>query len=152
MANLFYYSVQTRLAHEVSGQYFGCFYVYVAKEFDPHSNPPSSNPRRIYIWFREIAENDDRGHPKYKSVLATLRKVARKKLQTGGLTQTQFREIQQLLNQSGPQYFSPLIYVIRSDLIAASRLLLVPTPANPLSQEIIIPDLGRDEFDIIRGV
>jgi hypothetical protein len=151
MVNSFnYYSAQTQLAYEICTHFFSSYYVHVANEFDPPTNPPSSNPKALCAAFRAIAEHDDQGDPKYKSICATLRKVARKKLKNGEITQSQFKTIQKLINKGGTRYFFPLVYIIPRAGIALTRLLPVPKPPNPLSQEAIIADLLRSEFDVIK--
>lgn len=48
-----YYSTQTTLAYDIQSQIYQTLYLYVAVEFDPPGNHPTSNPRLIAeLWCR----------------------------------------------------------------------------------------------------
>src|SRR5215217_8093783 len=51
---------------ELTERFLGSiFKLYFADEFNPRSNPPSSNPFRIFQDYAEIFESNDRLNPKF---------------------------------------------------------------------------------------
>lgn len=152
--SLLFYSTQTELVHSLSVQYYsGCFYVYCVDGFDVADNPPSSNPRQIYIVLRDIAQQGDRGHPKLLVTKIALKRVARKKWKEGNISEQQFREIQWRISHADTREFSPRIYLIPQDKVV-NRIVEVPVEkrASLSSREFIIPDLKLEEFDYICNI
>lgn len=153
--NLLYYSTQTQLAHELAQEYYkGSFYAYVAKSFNPDTNPTSSNPKKLYEQLRAIAQEDDGGSDKFRETRDKLRGIAKEKRNRNEITDDDLREIRDTIRRASPRDFIPLIYLIREDKILSKRLERVPRAkrASRRSQEYIIRDLHSDEFEIISGI
>lgn len=59
------YSTTSALKVELTERFFASvFRLYFADEFNMRTNPPSSNPYRIYTEFTEIFDSNDRMNPK----------------------------------------------------------------------------------------
>lgn len=151
-SDLYYFSVQTEIAYFITVQYFsGRFFVHVAEEFDPLSNPGSSNPRELHKDLSRAAKSHDRGDVKIQSVQKTLRRVANQKWSLGEITDNQLREILDIIRLADPNDYRPLIYIIRRDKIINTRLKPVPTRKKPhiMSIEYTIGDLDKSEFAVL---
>ncbi|MDB3936203.1 hypothetical protein N9383_05740 [Granulosicoccus sp.] len=114
------------------------------------SCPPSSTPAEIGRRLNEEIILGDRHSTKIRENKVGLIKGAKFKHQAGVLTDLQFSEIEEIVDQSEIRDFRPLLYVIPS--IAANDIISTTTVsqrAHPLSVEYIISELPRDMFDVI---
>jgi hypothetical protein len=159
MANpLILYSCGTWLAFTISETYYrGVHYVWCAPVFDPNSRfaspvavPPTSSPREIYHnLFEEITRGDKHSAKVAQNRLGILR-GADKKLSQGIITAAQRDEIIAIASCAELRDFRPLLIVIPFKIVS-KRVKQVPIKdrAHPLSEEFIIENLQRSEFDIL---
>jgi hypothetical protein len=111
---------------------------------------PSSNPADIYREIKRDVTNQDRHSAKINGQKATLSSLAVKWEQAGEITTVQKDDIIYLINSADFLLWRPLLYVIPRTAHIEARLQHVPMAQRAgVGPEFIIPDLARDEFDII---
>lgn len=100
---------------------------------------------------RDISIQDDRLHPKFISLRMALKRVAQNRLKNGLITSPQHQRLKEKVRSATPRDFAPLVFLIVQEKIG-TRAVEVPAAkrANPNSREWVIPDLRRDEFEIMR--
>ena len=158
--NLLYYSTNTGLAHYINERFYkGTHYVWCSPVFNPATlsrySPVSkigttSSPHDIYCDLKRVINTRDRHSSKIKDNRIGLKAGAALKLANGTITEEEFGEIVQLIDEAETAEFAPYIYVIRKDLVE-SRVKSVGAKetANPLGVEYRILDLKTSEFEII---
>lgn len=149
-----YYSTQSSLAYLIASEFYDdTFYVYCAEVFDPPTNPGSSSPKNVYETLRLIVQRGDRRHPKVIDTRKALKRVARRKMNNGDITDEQYKAIKWAIDKAEARDFAPLIFLILRDTVA-HRTHRVPMQqrASLSSEEYIIPDLKPDEFEILQGL
>ena len=137
----------------------GRFYVWCSKIFCENQQgahalpfPPSSNPSKIYSDLRKAVDMRDVHDPKIKSIKLTLKRVARKIQRNGEITDTQYRNILDIIKRADISDFKPLIYIIPyQNVLTGGKIKRIPpkNAANPLSEEYRIEDLNEEEFEVI---
>ncbi|BAK99687.1 hypothetical protein OBV_24890 [Oscillibacter valericigenes Sjm18-20] len=150
-SHCFYYSVNSYLSHYINENFYeGIHYVWCAENFVEKRNPPSSNPKEIFLSLQKDVNRCDKHSFKIESNKLGIVNGAELMLSRGLITQEQRDEILLLVNNAESELFSPLLYVIAKDKIL-ERIETVPRlmRANLLSSEFLISNLKTDEFDII---
>jgi hypothetical protein len=157
MVSLLLYSANTQLAYKINQKYYNQkHYVYCCPYYDPRqlgdleqSTPPSSSPCELLRDFSAEATRDE-GHSKFiKQNRAGLRRGAATKFDTGVITLQQRDDILHIVSKSKNAAFRPLLYVVPYHVVSARiRPVAVTKRAHPFSEEYIIDDLDRSEFDV----
>lgn len=152
------YSTNTRLAFMINQKYYNqLHYVYCCPYFDPrsvsdleHNTPPSSSPCELFRDFTGEASRNDK-HPKSIAVnKAGLQRGAVAKLDSHVITPDQHRDILEIIAGADAAEFRPLLYVIPFEIISAKiRPVPLEKKAHPFSEEYIIDELNRTEFDVV---
>jgi hypothetical protein len=110
---------------------------------------PSANPADIFRELKRDVERGDLHSAKITAQKASFIARAHEWEQTKMITALDREDIIYVVEHATSKDWRPLIYVIRRDAVAA-RLQLVPAKQRAgIGNEYIIPDLARDEFDII---
>ena len=152
MGQFLFYSTQTQLAYFISKAYFGGkFYVHVAEEFAPQTNPGSSSPASLYQHFKDIAERDDRGDPQMRRIKQRLKEVALEKRQAKELSTAEYRALTWEIENAAPRQFAPVLYLIPKSEIKGKQLGRLPPElcANPHSIEYTIKNLLENQFEVM---
>lgn len=154
------YSTITKLALNIARIYYGdIHYVWCAPVFDASQTsgvefilPPTSSPFEIYQELKRHVLRGDGHSDKIKENRAGILRGATEKLKAGKITAQQQQDIATTVEIAQSTLYEPLILVI--PYTVAVRRLVTPVPvgrrANPLSAELIIPELPRRLFDVIR--
>ena len=154
------YSTNPWFAREVGERYRGGrYFAWVCEYFDSDTAPggsageliaPSSNPRKIYedLLHEWRAEEEHcriiRDHKK------TFRRLAKKWLADGELSDDQYAEIVASVNAPSWRIWKPVLYVIPTASIDPARIISVPRQDRAgYGPELQIRDLDRAEFDVI---
>lgn|GEM_PF-2648027 len=152
MAQHIFFSTQTQLAYRITKKYFrGNFYVHCTEEFNPYTNPGSSNPAMLYTHYRRVVELQDRGDTKVQSLKQTLLRVARDKKIAHELTTEEYRAVRWEIDHAETREFAPVLYLIVKQLVPSSKITRLDPQytASSRSVEYTISNLVEDEFDII---
>ena len=149
--NCFLYSVNSYLAHYINEKFYnGKHYVWCAPKFIENANPPSSNPRDIYLSLRKAIDGGDKHSAKISQIKLGLIKGAEIMYAGGGITEAQRDDILILINNAEIDLFLPLLYIIdKSKVIGRIKDVSRLKRASLLSEESLISDLHTDEFDIV---
>ncbi len=156
------YSVSTYLAYMMNERYYGSkHYVWCSEVFDATARnslghygsiPPTSNPREIYHSLYEEVKRGDWHSLKIEKNRKGILDGAKKKLESGEINQSQYDEMDQIVNSDKLQLsvFRPLLYIIPYHHVRGMvREATVAERAHPLSLELIIEALDRKYFDPI---
>jgi len=149
--NCFLYSVNTYLAHYINETFYGGkHYVWCAPNFVAKNNPPSSNPKDIYITLKnDICRGDNHSAIILQNKLG-LTRGAELMFANGKITESQRDEVLMIVNNAELEHFVPLLYVIEKNKTISRTMNINRTErANILSEETLIPDLQTDEFDVV---
>lgn len=152
------YSCGTWLAFAINERYYNrVHYVWCTPVFDPTSKfasasavPPTSSPREIYnTLFDEVARADRHSAKIAQNRLGIL-KGADSRLAQGVINTAERDEIVSIEGSAVHSDFRPLLLVIPFAPVAG-RIKQVPIKdrAHPLSQEFILENLRREEFDVL---
>lgn len=151
--HLVYYSVNTFLAYEINQRYYnGSHFVWCSPYFHapPDTNPPSSNPRDLFINFRQDVQNGDQHSSLIRQNRVGLLKGCKLHRKKGTIDKNQEKEIIDIINGATLNYFRPLLYVIPAQKV---RKIITPAPitkrASVLSFEFIIEQLPKTHFDLV---
>lgn len=113
-------------------------------------NPRSSSPAHIYKELKLDTDTSDLHSAKIKSTKIGLLTAATSKKETGIINDDEFEEIVYIVDNSLPDAFRPIVYVIPTKGI---ENIIKEAPlaerANPLSKEYIIESLHRKYFDVL---
>lgn len=153
------YSANPHLKLYVQQQYQDdVHYVWCSGCFDPQAAPrlsnasripPSSSPKDICRALHAAVARGDRHDPKIVEQRAGIIGRATKWAASGAISAGQRDEILYLAEKSELKEWRPLLYVIPRALVAA-RLRRVPMADRAgIGDEFVIPDLRRNEFDVI---
>jgi len=149
--HLFFYSVNTDLAHYINEKFYnGLHYIWCTDCFNKRGNPPSSNPRELYIAYRSDVSRGDTHSEKISKNKLGLLKGAKIMRDNGKITEKEFEEIKFIVGKADMRYFEPLLYIIDKSRVK-DKVKTVPRNerANPMSDEYKIADLCTNEFDVI---
>ncbi|NJM51575.1 MAG: hypothetical protein HC843_12485 [Sphingomonadales bacterium] len=151
---LILYSTVTRLAYTINEKYYGgIHYVWCAPEkaLDPNlpTNAVSSDPWYIYRQFANAVKTHDKHDEYIKNNRAGIIRGAAARLGVGMIDEDQKNEIEELVNMAETPLFAPrfmvIPYVPVKDLVEKVPL---QKKASPVSEEFIIGNLPRNQFDI----
>lgn len=159
MSGVVLYSTNVFLKQFIQARFMGdLHYVWCSDTFDSATLgryslgallPPSSNPVDIY---RELKRDVDRGDlhsAKIAAQRASFISLATLWHASGHLAEEDRDDIAYMVNNAPLSHWRPLIYVIPRAPVE-SRLQLVPASKRAgIGDEYIIPDLQRNEFDLI---
>jgi hypothetical protein len=154
MSNLFFYSTNTLLAKVITERYFkGVFQIWAAPNFDNKHNPPSSNPKDIFLKLHKAVKNFDNHDHKMYEVKAGLLKVIQKKLEEGSISEKQYAEANDTVYKATITDFKPLLYVIPNNEEINQNIIDVEIEkrAAPLSEECVIKNLKNENFNILES-
>ena len=148
---IYYYSINTVLSQKITEKYFNnVYHVWCASSFACNGNPPSSNPKNIYLRLLEDTNGDDKHSTKIKENKAGLKKAGRAKKEAGIINDTQFNALKTMINNAGTNDFRPLIYIVQADKVKdIVKEVEIKIMARPLGEEYLIEELQREHFDII---
>ena len=111
--------------------------------------PPSSDPCAIYRQLKDDVQRQDKHSAKIQATKASLQSLAIRWRDDGTITDDQMEEIAYMVTNASFDYWRPLVYIIPRDAINARLQVVPPAKRASLRVEYIIPDLRRNEFDII---
>lgn len=133
-------------------------YVWCGEHFDSKKHgsyssvaltAPSSDPCVIYKQLADDVSRGDQHSAKIVQMRASLENLAVTWRNNGEITPEEAEEIVYMVKQAPFANWRPLVYVIPYSVVA-SRLKLVPIGQRAsMGIEYILPDLARQEFDII---
>lgn len=156
---LFLYSTNVYMKYLVQETYRGGkHYVWCSEYFDPmkHSSygaaygiPVSSSPAHIYRRLKEDCDSGDTHSAAIKSQRDGIITRAGGWFANGEITKQQLEDITFMAQNSRTQDWRPVIYVIRSDLVAARLEPVAASERAGVGMEYRITDLTREEFDLI---
>jgi hypothetical protein len=148
METILYYSTNTKIAYEIAERFFdNQHYVWCAPEFD--INPPSSNPKELFIRLRDDVEKSDNHSSKIRENKAGLLKAILWKKNKGLITEKIYLEIAKTIKKANINQFKPLIYLIPASNVSEFIIPQVQEKANVFSSEYIIEKLDRSKFHVI---
>lgn len=153
------YSTNTFLKLLINEKYLGdIHYVWCSDCFDSSKTgaygvaaiaAPSSDPSRIYKQLQADVQKSDRHSAKINEQKLSFAKLAADWKADGRLSASDAEEIVYMADNADFQLWRPLLYVIPREKVI-TRLQDVPIArCASLGREFIIPDLKRDEFDIV---
>ena len=154
---LLLYSTNTWLAYAVAERYYGgvhyawCSPVYDGRTAASHVNiPPTSSPAELYRLLLEEVERGERHSAVMKNNREGVLRGAEAKRAAGVIGNTEWREIDRMVELSHPADFRPVLYVIPFEGI---RGMAVEVPvgerAHPFSIEYRVEALPRESFDML---
>jgi hypothetical protein len=153
------YSTVTWLAFQIAREYYEdvhyawCAPIFDGRDRDPlaPSVPPTSSPFEIYSNLKEEISRGDRHSAKIQENKTGLLRGAAAKFSAKTIDAQEQTEIEGIVAAAGLQDFKPLILVIPYANVA-SLVQSVPLQmrASLFSTELIIPQLPRKLFDVIR--
>lgn len=146
------YSTVTELAYRIGKDYYNnTHYVWCTEAFDAALQPGTSNPRTICSRFLDQIIKKDRHAVDIKNNKAGILKGANEKLKQGVITAEQQKEIQTIVAVSRDEDYYPIVLLIYKKAVK-KRLIIVASAdkARDTSIEYIIPDLQRNEFEMLR--
>jgi hypothetical protein len=120
--NPYYYSTQSALAHTIQTTFYDRLYVYIAEQFDPVDNEPTSNPCRIADRFCRIMAGDPATMPRWEQHKTTLLEVALTRYARGRIDFMALEAIQTMVTEATLAAAAPLVYVIPRQTLAPERL------------------------------
>lgn len=133
-------------------------YVWCSEYFDIRKHPayvhatqvpPSSSPIDLYNRLKEDVKGSDTGSLKIAQQKVSFRSLATDWESRGEISRENREEIFYMTEHYGFDYWRPLIYVIPTNLVEDRLETVPPEKRAGAGTEYIIPDLRRNEFDII---
>lgn len=110
---------------------------------------PSSDPYKIYWQLKNDCQCSDKHSSKIREQKLSFSKLAADWKANGMVTPAQAEEIVYTVENADFTLWRPLLYVIPREKVV-KRIQEVPMAKRAsLGMEYIIPDLKRDEFDIV---
>jgi hypothetical protein len=158
---LLYFSTNTKLAYFIASNFYNqTYYVWCSPVFDPtvlddlnlrKSIPPSSSPYNIYKSLRNSIDGADKHSPFIEQNKQGLKKGALVKYNNGDITEDELITINKIIDTADLGYFSPLLFIIPSQMVCSKiKEVSVDDRVSILSEEYLIEDLKKIEFDIIK--
>jgi hypothetical protein len=146
----YYYGAVPVLAWIINHYFYGrVHYSWLAKRFAPFdTNPKSSNPYQIYgdlywAWMRR-----DRYDKFVNETRRTLGKVVARKQEDGLLDNVTAARLVRVCASENVDLYYPVIYRVDAERIASSRQITANSGLGG-SEEVLIPDLAEEEFDLL---
>ncbi|MBV9864110.1 MAG: hypothetical protein JO316_02050 [Abitibacteriaceae bacterium] len=159
MASTILYSTNTYLKLYIQERFrHDLHYVWCSEHFDVNALPKyasgrnvpaSSNPIDVFREIKRDVESQDQHSARINGQKASLNSLAVKWEAAGDITTDEKDEIIYIVNNASFHQWRPLMYVIPRAPVAARMKLVPPHSRAGLSEEYIIEDLKRPEFDII---
>lgn len=154
---LILYSCNTWLAWAVAERFYRgmhycwCSPYYQAPTSPMHTRiPPSASPAQLIEEYRAAAQSGDRHCDAIKRNKRGVLKGAKAKLATNVISEDAHAEIQDIVGQSTPADYYPLLYVIPFAKVRPRVASVAPKHrAHPMSQEMLIEFLPRRCFDVV---
>lgn len=146
------YSTVTELAYRIAQKYYNeIHYVWCTSSFDALLQPGSSNPRTLCNRYLDQIIKADSHAVEIDNNKAGILKGAKHKFDSCKINQHQYDEITGIVKYSKMEDFYPVIFLIhkRSAKNRSKKVLMNETASN-ISEEYIIEDLKRSEFEFIR--
>ena len=155
---LLLYSAGSRLAYAIAERFYGgVHYVWCSPFYDGvvaarHINvPPTSSPAEIYRNLEEETRRGDRHSTLIKQNRNAIESGARAKRTAGIISETEFEEIQTILEEAETREFRPVLYLIPFDRVRGSTIdVPVRERASLLSVEYRVEALRSDCFDLLQ--
>lgn len=146
------YSAGTALAYRIAKDYYNNeHYVWCTESFDAALQPGTSNPRTLCSRYLEQILKSDRHAVEINNNKAGILKGASEKLKNGIITPEQFIEISTLVACAKNEDFYPVLFLINKKAVKKRMIIVNPNDkASNSSIEYIVPDLKRNEFELIR--
>lgn len=114
--------------------------------------PPTSDPATIYRQLHIAVSRQDGHDPKIASQRTTIKALAAEWFAVGELTEDERDEILAIVDRSTVRDWRPVLFVIPFDSVGI-RVKSVPREKRAsLEPEYIIPDLSKEEFELIEPV
>lgn len=149
METILFYSTNTKLAYDIAEKYFNQqHYIWCAPEFD--INPPSSNPRELFIRLRDDVEKLDHHSSKIRENKAGLRRAVLRKKVEGLIDEKTYFELLRIIKNADIDQFKPLIYIIPASNVAEIITPQLQKKANVFLHEYIIERLDHSQFHVIQ--
>ncbi len=136
------YSTTSALQVELNERFFdSVFKLYFADEFNAKCNPPSSNPHRIFMDYREIFASNDRLNPKLVSHFNGLKRGIRRRLKDDPARPDALDTIKAM----GIHGIQPVIAILECDTYVAHGKTITALPpgrsGSPTSVEYQLADI-----------
>lgn len=146
-----YYSTQTSLADHIAEAYYRIFYVYVAEEFNPAKNDPTSNPQLIRQQWCRVAMGQlvlsDEGDDVWFDHRQKLKNIALRRAERNLISNRTKEQIQHAIIHAEAGDASPVVYHIPGSSSAVKRLHHGDYKTKfPENVEYIVGDLNKSEF------
>src|SRR5262245_13341856 len=143
-----YFSTQTSLADRIAETYYGEYYVYVAEEFNPPKNDPSSNPKVISDQWCKVTSgkmvNSAEGDDLWFDHREKLKNIALRKAERKTISNRTKERIHQDIIRAEARDAAPIVYVIPKSQFPATRLLPGDTHDDyPDNVEYVISGLKK---------
>lgn len=153
------YSTVTKLAFNIARRYYhDIHYVWCAPIFDASKEsdvdfivPPTSSPYEIYRDFQKHVNRAEGHSHMIEENKAGILRGATAKRRAGIITPEQEQDIIATAEDAQHIWYEPLILVV--PFAKVKKLISIPPVtmrASALSAEVIIPELPRRLFDVIR--
>lgn len=154
---LLLYSTNTWLAYAIAERYYGgvhyawCSPVFDGRRAASHVNiPPTSSPAELYRLLQDEVERGERHSAVMKNNREGVLRGARSKRASGLIGQTEWEQIERMVELSHPADFRPVLYVIPFDRIRSTAVEVpVSERAHPFSVEYRVELLPHDSFDML---
>lgn len=153
------YSTNSFVAWHVNRKYYGdIHYAWCAPDLDAADygpvkgpTPPTSSPLQRYRALKAEARGSDRHGFYLDSQRIGIRKGAVVKCGSGIINEAQRDEIFELVANTSPSDYRPLLYIIPVTPNVKPLIELVPVAerANPLMEEFLIQQLPGDAFQAV---
>lgn len=159
MSSPILYSTNTYIKMIIQQRYRGdSHYVWCSDCFDRTKQSaygfasiaaPSSDPFLIYQQLKSDAGRSDKHSAKITEQKLTLTKLAAEWEKDCSISSGQAEEIVYMADTADFNWWRPLLYVIPRDKVMSRLAEVHISKRASLGMEYIIPDLKRDEFDIV---
>lgn len=136
------YCTTSALKVELTERFCGSvFRLYFADEFNPTSNPPSSNPFRIFQDYQEIFSCNDRLNPKLVKHFNGLKRGLRKRLKDDPV----YPDARNTIKAMGVHGIRPVLAILEGDTYEAKGKTIRPLApgqsGSPTSIEYQLADV-----------
>ncbi|MCX6022901.1 MAG: hypothetical protein NTZ05_14465 [Chloroflexi bacterium] len=129
------YGVTSELVVTIAERFLGSeYYLYFADDINAAAtNPPSSNPFRLFFDFREIVEERDRGGAKFVAHVRGVRNGVLAKM----LPSPERDEALALIARASPRQMRPYLAILEADTYLSKRggTLILPLPQSEAAND-----------------
>ena len=117
------------------------FRLFLAEEFNAERNPPSSNPFRIFLEFRDIVRTNDRKNPKYVAHVRGMKSSLRNRMKDDPC----YRDALETVAAMGVHAVQPVLAILEADSYEGRGKAVRPVPpgraGSPDSVEYYLEEL-----------